>query len=105
MTYISGAITGCKDYRNKFEEAQHFLVGRGDTLINPCILNDALPSLSYEDYMKIDYLLIDMCDTIFMLDGWQSSKGANAEIAYAKSLGKRVEYRRHYKQFKHTQNF
>lgn len=28
-------------------------------------------------------LLLDMCDTIYMLDGWQQSRGANREFGYA----------------------
>jgi hypothetical protein len=35
-----------------------------------------------------------------MLDGWQKSKGAVAELSYAKTLGKKVMYQDKYKDFK-----
>jgi hypothetical protein len=46
--------------------------------------------------MKIDYCLLEMCDGIFMLGGWQNSKGACAELSYAKSLGKKVLYQKYF---------
>jgi hypothetical protein len=33
--------------------------------------------------MDICLRLLDRCDTIYMLDGWQQSKGANREYGYA----------------------
>ena len=50
--------------------------------------------------MAIDYKLIELCDAIFMLDGWQQSKGAVAELSYAKSLGKKPMYQDYFKDFK-----
>ena len=43
---------------------------------------------SYEEYMKIDMSLLSICDTIYMLKGWENSRGANREYGYA--LGKRM---------------
>ena len=31
--------------------------------------------------------MLDMCDTIFMMAGWQQSKGCNMEIAHAMEHG------------------
>lgn len=41
---------------------------------------------TYEEYMAMCFPMIDMCDAIFMLDGWRDSRGANREYGYA--LGK-----------------
>jgi hypothetical protein len=35
-----------------------------------------------------------------MVSGWQKSKGANAELSYAKSLGKKVMYQDYYAPFR-----
>ena len=50
--------------------------------------------------MQIDFRLIDIAEAIFMLDGWQKSKGACAELAYAKSIGKKVLYQKYFKEFR-----
>ena len=36
--------------------------------------------------MNIDLYLMDMCDAIYLLTGWENSRGANREYGYA--LGK-----------------
>jgi hypothetical protein len=46
--------------------------------------------------MALDYKLLEMADAIFMLHDWQGSKGACAELSYAKSLGKKVIYQDYY---------
>lgn len=33
--------------------------------------------------MEIDLCLLELCDAICMLKGWQESKGANREYGYA----------------------
>jgi hypothetical protein len=50
--------------------------------------------------MQICYRLVDVADIIFMVSGWQKSKGANAELSYAKSLGKEVKYQDYYAPFR-----
>lgn len=81
--YISGAITGVDDYENKFEQAEKHLVSNGFSVINPAKFNKCLTGLSYEEYMLIDMTLIDMCGTMYMLEGWERSCGSNREYGYA----------------------
>ena len=33
--------------------------------------------------MKVSLVLLDMCDAIYLLEGWQDSRGANREYGYA----------------------
>lgn len=40
----------------------------------------------YEDYLRADFKIIARCDALFMLPGWEQSKGACREKAYAESL-------------------
>ena len=100
LIYISGKITGNENYKNDFLRAECWLKLNDYTPINPAKLDEALPKLTYQQLMAIDYKLIELCDAIFMLDGWQKSKGACAELSYAKSLGKKVLYQDYFKEFK-----
>lgn len=80
--YISGAISGTDDYMERFQRAEDKLNAEGIDTINPAKVNENLP-FTYEEYMKIDLFMIDMCDGIYMMRGWQKSPGANRELGYA----------------------
>ena len=81
--YISGPITGVKNFEFNFSEAERKLREKGHEVINPTKVELLLSKGTYEEYMKIDMLLLDMCDTIYMLKGWEKSCGANREYGYA----------------------
>lgn len=84
IVYISGAISGTTDYLERFEKAETELKSEGYTVINPAKINSFLPNTTtWEQYMEIDYKMLDICDAIYMLDGWVYSKGAKAEYEYA----------------------
>ena len=100
LVYISGKITGNENYKNDFLKAEQWLKLNDYKVLNPSRLIDIFPSLEYAQLMSIDYKLIELCDAIFMLGGWQKSKGACAELSYAKSLGKKVLYQDYFKEFK-----
>lgn len=85
--YLSGAITGTTDYMERFKAAEEKLTQDGHTVFNPAAVNAMMPTgTTYEEYMRVSFTLLDMCDAIYMMDGWQGSKGANREYGYA--LGK-----------------
>lgn len=100
LVYISGKITNNENYKNDFLKAEQWLKLNDYKVVNPSRLIDIFPKLNYQQLMAIDYKLIELCDAIFMLDGWQKSKGACAELSYAKSLGKKVLYMDYFKEFK-----
>ena len=84
--YISGPITGHDDYMWKFAEVEKHLADKGYNVANPAALNEVMPKdASYEDYMTMCFQLLDICDAIYMLEGWQQSLGANREYGYAKA--------------------
>lgn len=88
--YISGPITGTKDYLEKFEDIETALVliHKGVEVINPAKVNANLPeSTTWEEYMRMSLCMLSMCDGIYMMEGWQQSRGANLEYAYAKGMG------------------
>jgi hypothetical protein len=83
--YISGAITGTLDYMERFSIAEERLKSQGYTVINPAKVNAQLPEdTTWKQYMDISILMLGMCDGIYMLNGWELSKGAKMEFAYAK---------------------
>lgn len=88
--YISGPITGTKDYLERFERVENELplIHQGVEVINPAKVNANLPeSTTWEEYMRMSLCMLSMCDGIYMMEGWQQSRGANLEYAYAKGMG------------------
>lgn len=82
--YISGPITGVHDYLWKFAEAEKHLKNKGYNVANPAALNAVMPDdATHEDYMQMCMELIDLCDAVYMMEGWQQSRGANREYGYA----------------------
>ena len=82
--YISGAITGTDNYMERFAKAEKELTENGYSVINPAKVNAQLPEdTTYEEYMKMSFCMLDMCDGIYMLKGWKKSWGANRELGYA----------------------
>ena len=79
--YISGAITGTDDYMERFNTAAEFIRAKGHEPVNPCDLNKILnpATTTYSDYMAVDLALLSVCDAIYMLKGWENSRGAKAE--------------------------
>lgn len=82
--YISGAVTGTDDYLERFAEAEIQLKAQGFEVINPAAVNALLPrSTSYGKYMDMSRLMLSFCRSIYMLNGWEQSRGAKQEFAWA----------------------
>ena len=91
--YISGQISNLEksDYMERFAKAEKELTEQGYSVVNPANVNAQLPEdTNYEEYMKMSFCMLDMCDAIYMLNGWEESRGANREYGYAIAKGKEV---------------
>lgn len=85
--YISGKITGLpiQEAQNNFEAAEKRLKSEGHEPINPMKLPHE-HGKTWSEYMKEDIKALLECDGIYMLVGWQESKGACTEFNIAHDL-------------------
>lgn len=91
--YISGAITGTSDYIEKFAKAEAELIEKGYSVINPAKNGDVLPKdATWDEYMSISICEIDMCQSMYMIDGWEKSCGSNREYGYALAKGMEIMF-------------
>lgn len=91
--YLSGSISKDPNHMEKFKTYEGVIMARHPDwkVFNPAKVSAALPEgLTHEQYMEIDFALIDACDCIYQLPGWQESAGANQEYGYARAKGKTV---------------
>lgn len=88
--YIAGPMTGIPDFnREKFNIVAEELGRLGDVVLNPAILPDGL---YHDEYMKICIAMIDVCDRVVFLPGWENSKGAQIEHKHASYMEIEIRY-------------
>ena len=86
--YISGAITGTDDYMERFAKAEKELTEKGYSVVNPAKVNAQLPEdTSYEEYMNMCFCMLDMCDGVYFINGWEDSKGCLMEYGFSIKKG------------------
>ena len=86
--YLSGPMTGLPDFnRPAFHAAAAALRAQGHVVINPAEV-DLGPDATWADYMRIHLAEIARRVTqVFVLPGWESSRGAQLEVHVARALG------------------
>lgn len=87
--YVSGPMSGLPDLNfPAFHAAAAELRALGHTVVNPAEKqSEGDPAMTWADYMRQDLAMMMDCDTIYMLPGWQQSKGATLEHHVAVQLG------------------
>lgn len=91
--YISGAIAhhDINERRQTFAKAARRLRAMSYEPVNP--FDNGVPhDAHWRDHMKADIALLLDCDLIYMLHGWEMSKGAKLELDVASSCGIEVTY-------------
>lgn len=99
--YIAGPMRGLPKYNfPAFDAAAEQLYNQGWEPVNPAELDRALgydpeeapkdwdwdsvpPELRLKEIVKKDLEALLQCDAVYMLKGWEKSKGAKAELAVA----------------------
>ena len=80
--YIAGAMTGKFKYKEAFKRAEGRIKELGHIALNPSFLPEGLA-----DYFEINKAMIDQCDAIYVLSGYEESVGTKKELEYVKSKG------------------
>lgn len=92
--FISGKITGLGYLvaYHRFASAEKKLSRMGYNVANPmCICNK---NWSWLRCMVVCLWNLLFCPTIYMLDGWEDSRGAKIEHRVARLLGKNITYQK-----------
>ena len=87
--YLSGKISGDPDFKRKFEEKARELTELGYQVFNPAVHPDIF---TWEQFMELDLLALSHCDSIYLLDDWKDSRGAQMEYDQALRLGKEIMF-------------
>lgn len=92
--FISGGITGVDNYQENFNNAEKELKAKGYKVINPTIVSEHLveADASWEECMAVTRALFYICDSVYMLRGWEKSAGATVEHKAALENGKKIFY-------------
>ena len=90
--YIAGPMTGYKDYNfPAFNKAELDLRNSAWDVENPT-KHGIVEGATWEDYMLSCLEQISKCGNMYMLKGWESSRGAQIEHSLANTLGLIVYY-------------
>ena len=86
--YISGAITNDPNYKKKFRRAEKLWEKKGVEVVNPAKNKGE----NYKEYIETGIFQLMNCNTIYMLKGWEDSKGARLEHRIAEKCGYNIIY-------------
>lgn len=89
--YISGMIAhmDIDERRSTFNKAADYWRSRGYEVFNP-FENGLSQDTDWHEHMRCDIRALTECDIIYMLSGWEHSKGAKLELDVASSCGIKV---------------
>lgn len=89
--YISGKISGLDfdEVKAKFAEAEDFLNEIGIEAVNP-LKNGLSVDNAWIKHLCKDIEILNDCDCIYLMEGWQESVGACIEYDFAMRTGKKI---------------
>lgn len=86
--YIAGPISNDPDWRAKFNRAAGRLRGLGLDVANPAEFQwQEKEGISWDDCLKRDIPELLQCDAVYLLPGWEQSRGAVLESHVARQVG------------------
>jgi len=85
--YIAGPMSGIEDHNFPAFNAQaEILRKEGWTVLNPAD-HGVVEGAEWGDYLRHDLAGLVTCEAIYLLPGWEGSKGARLEVVVAEQLG------------------
>lgn len=88
--YVAGPMTGIEDFNfPAFNAAAERLRWAGWIVENPAE-HGVIEGAEWADYLAYDLTKIGTCGAIFLLPGWENSKGAQLEVLVAERLGMQI---------------
>lgn len=88
IVYLSGKISGDKNYKEKFEKYKKKFTAEGYIVLNPAEISLPEYSNSWYQYMMVCLNLLKNADIIFLLNDYKDSTGALIELEFAKKMNK-----------------
>ena len=85
--YISGPMAGIEGYEKNFKAAEMKMKESGHEVVNPAEIDGE--GMTREELLMLDLWMLEECNAIYMLKGWQQSCGATREYGFA--LGNHIE--------------
>lgn len=83
--YISGPMTGIPEYNAPAFQKAYFDLQEADYF--PVLPTPPVDGKTHAEYLRDDLKILLDCDGIYMIDGWQDSKGARVEHMAALACG------------------
>ena len=93
--YLAGQMAGLPElnYPAFYEMAEKLHKKFGWEIINPAAYKyDDDDKYTYHKVLYRDFLLIDECDGIYLMKGWENSSGASCELALARLMGLEIMF-------------
>lgn len=97
MIFIAGDWTDKRQPFDKAEEhlidtEQHHKIYGTTSIINSAKVLDTVPFLDYKQQVDLMLCLLSMCDTIYMLKGWEYNNDVRLLHDYADNNGYKIIY-------------
>lgn len=101
--YIAGPMRGRPQYNfQAFDKAKAEVENAAHIAVSPASMDRAIwgfdgygeltKGMTPRSVIAFDLTVLATCDAIYMLRGWEDSKGATAELAFAMAIGLKILY-------------
>lgn len=94
--YIAGAVStiGIEKAEPLFRQKEQELTAQGFRVLNPVklVLQHGYEKRPWREIMQFLIPFVAVCDILYIMHGWQQSKGANIERNLCMGIGTEIRY-------------